>query len=505
MTKNEYQQKYCIMKRTRIRLHQTARLFLIAGLILLQQLIYCNENDSVFGKYTGAADYFKKAGWNTILMNGEEWKTNKSLVVTNYSSKKDQGKYAVNYYLVFKDKNIQPDKNPDGEISFNVDIYSTDKTNIVQPYRGGSYEIFLPSGVFKFDTVGKAQNIIKNLRLLRNQNGKRDTIPGRLLNIEHAEIKIINRNQRHTTRIILYFLFNNGEYLFAKLNPTVLPQTKEDFSYAWKNIARALSGLFVLFGIFRWIARRARGEDKAEADMRLPLLNERSWKLYFSKTPTTYFNISEEYDLVEKISFVIDNLKRTENLLLEIQAVKLPNLRCIEFHNIARESKSRTPWFPPFRHELFMAQNIEEVSFSQVSPDFVNAYFSRVYYTASLKKINISNCGIHEIPNQIFSLKNLEVLIINDEKNLKEIPDEIYQLTTLKELIFSKILNLETTISDEISVLKNLEVLKLHHLKIDEISSALYKLPKLRTVDFSNSSFTPTEDYEIFQRKYKSG
>jgi len=107
----------------------------------------------------------------------------------------------------------------------------------------------------------------------------------------------------------------------------------------------------------------------------------------------------------------------------------------------------------------------------------------------TLKFIQYYKKALTEIPDAIFTLKNLEVLIIDDQK-ITTIPDDINKLENLKTLkiVYNDITEIPSAIGD----LKNLETIELNSNRIDgEIPESFNSLPNLKKfLIFGNKDIT---------------
>lgn len=83
----------------------------------------------------------------------------------------------------------------------------------------------------------------------------------------------------------------------------------------------------------------------------------------------------------------------------------------------------------------------------------------------NLQIINLLNCNITEIPNELFEIKNLQYLFL-DHNNISEIPKDISKLKNLK--LFSIKHNKLTKLPKCLSKLKKLELFFLHDNNISE-------------------------------------
>ncbi|MBL3550569.1 leucine-rich repeat domain-containing protein [Chryseobacterium sp. KMC2] len=101
-------------------------------------------------------------------------------------------------------------------------------------------------------------------------------------------------------------------------------------------------------------------------------------------------------------------------------------------------------------------------------------------------KLDLSNYGLKEIPEEVFELKNLKKLILRNNK-IKNIPAEIEKLNRLETLDLSG--NNISLFYAKICSLKNLKILNLNNNQLKNTPLQLTNLKKLRSIHLSNNRF----------------
>ncbi|MDR6514664.1 leucine-rich repeat domain-containing protein [Chryseobacterium camelliae] len=101
-------------------------------------------------------------------------------------------------------------------------------------------------------------------------------------------------------------------------------------------------------------------------------------------------------------------------------------------------------------------------------------------------KLDLSNYGLKEIPEEVFELKNLRKLILRNNK-IKNIPAKIEKLNRLETLDLSG--NNISLFYAKICSLKNLKILNLNNNQLKNTPLQLINLKKLRSIHLSNNKF----------------
>ncbi len=167
-----------------------------------------------------------------------------------------------------------------------------------------------------------------------------------------------------------------------------------------------------------------------------------------------YFAIDETYNKVEYIS-LSNKVSFAENT-----KINAPNLKGVFFE-------------PNVKSEIL--DNFDQI--------FINSN--------SLESIYIDITHTGKIPQFILNSKTIKELII-ENRQLTSIPSDIFNITSLKLLNFQHAPKI-IVIPDEIKKLINIEYFSLWDADFEYISLELFKLPKLKIVNFAYSHYYPTE------------
>lgn len=98
----------------------------------------------------------------------------------------------------------------------------------------------------------------------------------------------------------------------------------------------------------------------------------------------------------------------------------------------------------------------------------------------------LSGCGLTEIPSDIFELKFLVILHI-DNNQIKELPHEIKNLKALRDI---NLLGNQITKFDNLCSLVNLEIVILADNEIEAIPKGVVRLKKLKTLNLTGNHIT---------------
>lgn len=136
-----------------------------------------------------------------------------------------------------------------------------------------------------------------------------------------------------------------------------------------------------------------------------------------------------------------------------------------------------------------------------------------------ISKLDLSNKGLNEIPEEVFRLKNLKRLNLSNNK-ISRVPKEIENLKALRTLdlsknriknFYSKICTLQDlrrlnlndneirTIPKQISFLKNLRALSVARNKLDSLPEEMKGLVDLRKLNISQNKFKKGFPYVLFE------
>ena len=111
--------------------------------------------------------------------------------------------------------------------------------------------------------------------------------------------------------------------------------------------------------------------------------------------------------------------------------------------------------------------------------DLSKADFSILNHLPGIRKLNIRECNLTEIPSSVFSLTNLEELDIYLNK-ISELPEELFTLTNLRGLQIGG--NYLKSLSSNISKLANLEWIEFSSTQIWRLPDQMTKLKSLREI-----------------------
>lgn len=113
-------------------------------------------------------------------------------------------------------------------------------------------------------------------------------------------------------------------------------------------------------------------------------------------------------------------------------------------------------------------------------------------------RLNLHKAKLTKFPVEIFTLTNLNELILSNNKIVK-IPSEIARLTYLQNLNLSN--NELTSVPSEIAQLKNLQVLTLNRNNLQSLPPEMGKMYSLKVLDIWGTE-VDTLPYEISKLKH---
>lgn len=105
---------------------------------------------------------------------------------------------------------------------------------------------------------------------------------------------------------------------------------------------------------------------------------------------------------------------------------------------------------------------------------------SLCFHLQSLRKLNVANNNLSQLPEGINALKSLEIMIV-DYNRLSVLPSTIGQLVNLK--VISCQGNLLSSLPDEVCMLKHLRILKTSSNRIQSLSDKMNALEKLEVLE----------------------
>lgn len=127
--------------------------------------------------------------------------------------------------------------------------------------------------------------------------------------------------------------------------------------------------------------------------------------------------------------------------------------------------------------EILLFRNLESLSLEE--NDLGRADFSFLGQLTKLKKLNLRECRLNEIPSSVFSLKELEEFDIY-LNHITEIPNELFKLSNLKALQIGG--NDLKTLSPEIARLTRLEWIEFSSTRIYKLPDEMVKLKSLKEI-----------------------
>eukprot|EP00667_Euglena_gracilis_P004228 EG_transcript_4248 len=108
----------------------------------------------------------------------------------------------------------------------------------------------------------------------------------------------------------------------------------------------------------------------------------------------------------------------------------------------------------------------------------------RISVAASTDKLDLADCGLEEVPSEVFDLANLELLALNGNR-LTSLPPAIGRLTRLRRLVIAG--NRLRTLPPEIGNLAALEELFVHGNDLETLPDTIGRLKSLRQLCVSGN------------------
>jgi len=239
-----------------------------------------------------------------------------------------------------------------------------------------------------------------------------------------------------------------------------------------------------------------------------------------------YYQPSDEFTAWEKVveSTMYDEVKlisfsSTSYTSLPTEILKCKNLEAIEFvntriHKLPKEL-SRLERF----HTLVVYDS--KVDFKIAKNARLQTIIvrggknqNRFKQIANLEKLDLSRCGLTELPKKLHKNKKLKELLLNEnlvdlsktkiktnyrvvkielqQNKLKEIPQTIAKFPYVKTLVFNG--NEINHISPAVGTLVNLEQLGLYKNNLTSLPEALYSLPNLKEIDLYYNQLERLDD-----------
>lgn len=156
-----------------------------------------------------------------------------------------------------------------------------------------------------------------------------------------------------------------------------------------------------------------------------------------------------------------------------------------------------------FEGDKFDVPNLKELNlvgkfalniFQNMREDFL--------YAPVLEKMYFIDTELEQIPSFLKKNKTLKLLNFR-HGDLLEIPREIFEMENLQSLSFHY-LNKIRILPDEIKKLTNLVYFDLWKAPIEYLSHELFLLPKIESISFCYSSYTPTMEVLSALKEYKN-
>jgi Leucine-rich repeat (LRR) protein len=145
--------------------------------------------------------------------------------------------------------------------------------------------------------------------------------------------------------------------------------------------------------------------------------------------------------------------------------------------------------FPYKLHSLTLLDPKNAVPFlpgaKQIPKQQPDSLHGRIAAARRFKTLNLAGLGLTSIPDEVFTIRSLQHLIISSN-DITEIPPRIGKLKNLVEFDCSN--NPISVLPAEIYNLQNLEKLDIHSTDIEYISGEVILLQRLAVIDFSDTS-----------------
>lgn len=139
---------------------------------------------------------------------------------------------------------------------------------------------------------------------------------------------------------------------------------------------------------------------------------------------------------------------------------------------------------------IFKELKPERIDFS--GHKIQSEYLERIGEITSIKRLDLSNCGLTYLPESIRNLKDLRTLKINENPDIKRIPSWISELTKLQNLHFAA-----CDIQEDIDLGGNLELEELsldYNSKLTSLPSNIDKLKKLIRLTAASCNLQEIDD-----------
>ena len=105
-------------------------------------------------------------------------------------------------------------------------------------------------------------------------------------------------------------------------------------------------------------------------------------------------------------------------------------------------------------------------------------------YRTDKTRLNLSHCGLSELPDSIGNFKNLKILVLTCN-NFTILPQSICDLSMLEELHINN--NKIESLPENINKLHNLHTLNAHHNNLTTLPETIYGMHNLRILDMRDN------------------
>lgn len=135
----------------------------------------------------------------------------------------------------------------------------------------------------------------------------------------------------------------------------------------------------------------------------------------------------------------------------------------------------------------FSKMSLEKLVIREEIFNHLDTIFDKPNIYRTVKKINLKNNKLYELPKNICKFTNLQSIDLSNNRFIS-IPFQIYDFKKLKKLAINN--NGINYVSIQIGKLKNLEELHLNRNNLIRIDNKLYSLKKLHTLDLSQNELS---------------
>lgn len=178
---------------------------------------------------------------------------------------------------------------------------------------------------------------------------------------------------------------------------------------------------------------------------------------------------------------VIDRLKRQEQMNAEIEAIQRTGADRLMLQDKCL-CEIPSALYCDQTSQLKLADvKVLDLSGNGLTKLPISNFF---FHLISVRKLCLSRNQLKEIPDELFFLRQMEILLIQENK-LTKLPSCIKNLTSLQILDLSN--NILPLVQDNLCDLGNLRVLKLHSNRLTRLPEAIGNLKSLQSVDLSNN------------------